>query len=525
MSLGDGTTEPARSRWRSLIPRRRRESAASGGRPRRSPLTIALGTFAIAVALVLVAGSLTVYLSFRADWDGISRINVLGDLGTKRPPVDPNAINLLLIGSDSRAGANKKFGATVQGQRSDTVMVVHVAPGAHQVDVLSFPRDSVVPILQCAPEAGAPGQVAAPAGDVEQINASFAYGGPGCLWKTIEQTTGIHLNDFIELTFTGFEHVINDIGGVNVCLPVTVNNAEAGLHLAAGKHHVYGREALAFWRARYIGEGSDLQRIQRDQFLMASVLQGIRNSGLLGSPTKLYKVIGDVARNRFITTDTGLTPGRLLSIAESLHGVAAKSFHFIEVPTVPYPGDPTAWVQWEEPQATKLFAAIAHDTRLPRSTHKKKTASGGAPVLASASPADVHVQVLNGTTIAGLATATSARLSSLGFSVEGQPSDAANPDYTTSVIEYPSASSLAAARTLHALVKNSALQLDPAVPAGTVVLILGSTFSGVKKSAASASPSPSSSSGNENLVSQYGGISGNVGICNDSSVFAGPDGS
>jgi LCP family protein required for cell wall assembly len=287
---------------------------------------------------------------------------VLGDLGAKRPPVDPNAINLLLIGSDSRAGANKKFGATVQGQRSDTVMVVHIAPGAHQVDVLSFPRDSVVPILQCVPEAGAPGQVAAPAGDVEQINSSFAFGGPGCLWKTIEQTTGIHLNDFIELTFTGFEHVINDIGGVNVCLPVTVNNSESDLHLAAGKHHVYGREALAFWRARYIGEGSDLQRIQRDQFLMASVLQGVERADLTGDPSRLLAVLTDAARS--MTTDSGLSLSTMTSIVESLRQLKPGQVQFIELPTIAYLPNPN-WVTWPASDA-QLFSAIAHDRAVPR---------------------------------------------------------------------------------------------------------------------------------------------------------------
>ena len=127
-------------------------------------------------------------------------------------------MNILLVGSDSRAGANKKFGADIVGQRSDTIMVLHIAPGARQLVVLSIPRDSVVPILQCAPENGSTGQIAQPAGYVEQINATFAYGGPGCLWETIEQTTGIHIDDFIALTFTGFEHVINDIGGVRICL-------------------------------------------------------------------------------------------------------------------------------------------------------------------------------------------------------------------------------------------------------------------------------------------------------------------
>jgi LCP family protein required for cell wall assembly len=431
--------------------RLRRPRARFGAR-RRPTRSLVLGGIAIFVAMVLVSGCLTAYLTYRADWNGVRRIDVRKDLvGQKRPPPDPNAMNILLIGSDSRAGANRQFGATVQGQRSDTVMIVHIAPGAHQVVVLSFPRDSVVPILSCAPEAGAPGQTAAPAGDVEQVNASFAYGGPGCLWKTIEQTTGIHINDFIQLTFTGFEHVIDDIGGVSICLPTAVNDASSELHLAAGRHHVYGREALAFWRARYIGEGSDLQRIQRDQYLMAAVLQGIAYSGLLSSPAKLYRVITDVARNHLIATDTGLTPGRLLLIAETLHGISTKAVRFIEVPSVPYPGNPTAWVQWAQPEAARLFSAIAHDTRLPRARRAAGNPRNNTPVLASLSPADVNVHVVSGSTISGLAAAASGRLAARGFTV------------------------------------------------------VGPSLQGV--------------------IDKFGGISGSVAICSDSSVFAGPDGS
>ena len=61
--------------------------------------------------------------------------------------------------------------------------------------------------------------------------------------------------------------------GVTVCLPEPVHDSMSGLYLSRGRHHVYGREALAFWRTREdLGEGDDPQRIQRDQFLMASLV-------------------------------------------------------------------------------------------------------------------------------------------------------------------------------------------------------------------------------------------------------------
>ena len=239
-------------------------------------------------------------------------------------------------------------------------MVLHIAPGAHQIAVISIPRDSVVPILSCTAEDGTSGQTAQPSYDVEQINSTFAYGGPGCLWETVEQTTGIHINDFVELNFVGFEKVIDALHGVEICLPQAVDDPKSGLNLKAGRHHVYGREALAFWRTREdLGMGDDPQRIQRDQFLMASLVQGIEHSGLLKSPSTMLRVIDTLTGHRYVTTDSGLTPDTMLRIGEDLRGISTESVQFVTVPWSTYTGNAqwidssqspstgnSAWVQW-----------------------------------------------------------------------------------------------------------------------------------------------------------------------------------
>jgi len=379
-----------------------------------------------------------------------------------------------MIGSDTRSGENGKIGGADPGARSDTVMVVHISPGRHSVVVLSFPRDSVVPVLQCAPEDGTTGQQAEP-GQVEQLNSTFAYGGPGCLWHTIEQTTHIRINDFLELTFVGFEKVINGIGGVNVCLPYSVDDPMSGLHLPAGRHHIYGSQALAFWRTREdLGQGSDLQRIERDQLLMVALLHGIEKNNLLKNKTKMLDVLTNTARADAITMDSGMTTGKVLEIAQSLDGLSPKSVQFVEVPVVTYPLNDN-WVQWA-PQDNGLFAAIAHNSKLPKAAPKKP---GTAPVLDSVSPASVKVEVLNGTETGGLAGTTGTGLSSAGFDVLGE-SDADNADYTSSVIEYRTAAALPAARTLEARLGDVILRKTSTVPRGTIDLIIGSSFTGLK---------------------------------------------
>jgi LCP family protein required for cell wall assembly len=329
-----------------------------------------LGWVAAAVAVLLVGGVLTAYAVYRDVFGKIRQVKVTG-LG-HRPRGYDNALNILVIGSDTRRGKNSRFGKHIGGQRSDTIMVVHLSPGLKRAVVLSIPRDSVVPVLACRREAGSPGQAAQP-GQIEQVNATFSNGGPGCLWKTIEHTTGIRLNHFAELNFTGFEHVINDLGGVRICLPFPINDRRSKLHLAAGVHHVGGAEALAYWRVRYIGVGSDLERIQRDQFLMASVAQKAKQTNLLGDPAQVFRVVRDVAES--LTTDNGLKQGEMIALVQRLRTMPLRAVHFVQVPVVTYQPNPD-WVQWSD-RASKLFTAIAHDRKLPRSARRRHQRSGG----------------------------------------------------------------------------------------------------------------------------------------------------
>jgi LCP family protein required for cell wall assembly len=528
--LTDGVSTPG---WSPPAP----PAGNPGPRPgrKRRTATLVVRSLAILLAVVVAGGSLAIYLKYRAAWDGIARVDVSGDLhAASRPPTDPNAENILLIGSDTRIGVNGAIGGTggsaaIDGARSDTIILVHIAPGAHMVDVVSIPRDSVVPILNCTPEGGTTGQTAAPLYDIEQINATYAYGGPGCLWETIEQTTGIHINDFIELTFSGFEAVVNELGGVNVCLPEAVNDPASNLNLSAGVHHVYGPEALAFWRTREnLGMGTDPQRIQRDQFLMASLFQGLERSSLLRSPTTMLSVIDTLTSHQDVVTDSGLSPTTMLRLGEDLRGIKGDSVQFVTVPWTTYTGNaqwvnssetPTSgninWVQWVQPDANALFSAIAHDTTLP-----KNPKPSSSPAVQTVSTSDVQVQVLNGTSTHGLATSTSGSLEQLGFDVVGAPADAATNTYTDSVIEYKSAAELPEAQTLAQYLSNVTLQPDPSLTGSAVQLILGSTFSALK----SPGSGSSGSSGVSNLASTYGGITGSVNICSDSSAFAGPDG-
>lgn len=503
---------------------RRREQPSRSRRPRYSLGQRVAAWSSVALVGVLVAGSLVAYAKYRAFWDSITRVDVAGLVGPQ-PPKYNNAENILLIGSDTRLKQRGIGGseAVNPGQRSDTLMLLHISPGHHSVTVVSIPRETMVPILACPASDGTAGQQADP-GQLELINAALDFGGPACTWKTFEAVTNIHVDHFIELDFTGFEKIINDLGGVNVCLPFSVDDPLSGLRLSAGVHHVFGTEALAFWRTREdLGDGSDLERIQRDQFLMVSLVQGIEHSGLLGSPGKVLKVVGDATSA--MTTDTGLDQNAMLQIADSLRGVTSGSVQFVTAPNIPYEPDIND-VMFEQPQADELFKAIAHDTTLPtakKPAKGRKTKKAAAPPVLDATPSQVKVNVENGSGIDGIADQVGSDLTSRGFDVVGT-GDANNFSYDNSVIEYAAASDLPAVNTLKAQLSNVEVVQNSSLTPGTIELIVGSSFSALN--------APSSSSGSSSASSQPtvsgisaadGAITANTNICKDTSAFDGPD--
>jgi len=507
----DDTGWNSSRRSRGRPPARRRPKQPLGKR-------IAAWT-SIGLVSILVVAVLAAYVKYRSFWDSIKRVDVTGLIG-KQPPKYNNAVNILLIGSDTRTGQGGIGGNAPGCNCSDTLMLLHISPGHHDATVMSLPRDTMVPILACGASDGTPGQQAAP-GQVERINAALAAGGPACTWKTVDEQTGIHIDHFVELNFSGFEKIVDDLGGVEVCLPEPVHDPMSNLNLSAGRHHIWGYQALAFWRTREdLGEGSDLQRIQRDQFLMSSLVQGMVHSGLLNSPTKILNVLRDATNA--MTTDTGLDQNAMLQVGDSLRGLRSSNVTFVTAPNAPYPGDPTAELVWQQPQASELFTAIAHDTTLPKTSKGRSSKPATATPVVDASPSQVNVQVLNGSGQPGVAGQVDSELTSRGFHVLGS-GDASNFNYTTSVIEYPSSSDTAAVNTLKAQLSNVELMPDSSLAPGTIDLILGSSFSSLNAPSSSGSGAAKTQTISQAAASD-GAISANTRICHDSAAFAGPDG-
>jgi hypothetical protein len=308
---------------------------------------------------------------------------------------------------------------------------------------------------------------------------------------------------------------VDDVGGVPVCLPFAIKDPASRLNLPAGRSIVKGAQALAFVRERHIGEGSDLQRINRQQVFLAALAQKIKQSSTLSDPTKLYGLVHDIASS--LTTDAEFS--QLLAVADSMKGLGTSSLQFVTAPVLPYPANPANQVVLNSPVANPLFRAIARDNHLTRTAHRDAKANNQQ--LPTVSTKKVHVQVYNATNTAGLAATTATQLTTKGFKV-GKTGNASASK--TTIIEYGSASLLPEAATLQKEIPGAQLKLVSSLKGQNLHLVLGTGFKGLPRTHKSKSSSSKVSKAVNNVKNNAGGgISGNTNICHDQSAFSGPD--
>jgi LCP family protein required for cell wall assembly len=396
-------TDPLRSQQRLL-----RQIAASR-KARRLRLQLLALALSSALTLVLAGGSwaLTSYIS-----SSLGRVNA-GTSGT--PSSGP--INILVAGIDTRGGLTKREEIKLHvgdaiSENSDTLMLVHIPANHASVQVVSLPRDSWVNI---------------PGHGMSKINAAFGIGGPQLMVKTVEQATGLTINDYVEIDFLGFVKVIDALGGVNICLPFAVDDHDSGLRLSAGRHHVNGVTALEFVRDRHSFALSDIARISDQQQLLSSMLTEAMSSGLLADPIKLQQVLSSLTAS--IKVDDGFN---VIQLAEELRGLRSQNVSFTTVPlaSMNY-ATPTgeSAVLWDKAAAHTLFTRLRDDTGLP--AHRPR------PKQAALKRSQVPVDVYNGTLIGKLSADTGRELASLGFAVHKAGLNWPEHDVPKTVIEYP----------------------------------------------------------------------------------------
>lgn len=452
--------------------------------PRRGGALPWLAWGSIVMTAILVAGCLSAYAAYRKLYGNIQHESVSGKLG-KRPPKIGKATNVLVLGSDSRKGKDAKYGRA-EGERSDTLIVLHLSPDGKQAVGVSFPRDSMVQLPACKSAKGG----TSPA-HIGMINEAFSEGGPACSWKTIESLTGIHIDHFVKVDFSGFKGMVNALGGVEICLPRAVHDRDSKLNLSAGRHLVKGEQALAYVRNRHgLGDGSDLGRIKRQQLFMSSIVKKVTDGGLLKSPTKLFNFLD--AATKSVTTDDGLDIGEIRKLAGSVQGMSAGKVKFVTVPNEAYPADPNR-VQFQQPLANRLFSSIKSDNIQKAEAAKKKTTKQAKPTVPAA---QIQVRVLNGTGKAGLAAQVAAGLKDKGYKVV-KVGNTPEAGVSKSTIHYGTAGAKALP-TLQNAVKTVRPKKVASAHTGRLDLIIGADWDGLKGG---------------DIPANISGVQGNANIC------------
>lgn len=298
------------------------ESPPRRARPHRlRRLLVASG---VAVLLVVGAGVLAYGFSVDRYQSNLSRVHGAVDGNDDDRPTKAAGVkaqNWLVVGSDSLA-SRPTSGRDAQKplwrpgmQRTDTMMLVHLAGDGTTVLVTSIPRDSWVSI---------------PGHGMAKINAAFSFGGPRLLVRTVEQLTGVRIDHYAAVDFAGFEAMTDAVGGVDVTIPRTVHDSASDKTWTKGRHHLDGTQALLYVRQRHGLPGGDLGRIRRQQNFLRALLTKAHSTGVLANPLRLDAFL--TATTKAVTVDDTLDNGDLRSLAFRYRGLGAGDIAFLTAP-------------------------------------------------------------------------------------------------------------------------------------------------------------------------------------------------
>ncbi|MBT2224581.1 LCP family protein [Nonomuraea sp. NEAU-A123] len=353
-------------------------------------------------------------------WAAPQRIGTIDAGVTETAP--RGAMNILLVGVDKRDDLTRKQQNELKlgreaGQRTDTMMVIHLSEDHTKVTVVSLPRDTWLTI---------PGK-----GD-HKINSAYQFGGPKLARQTVEQATGLQINRYIEVNVLGFINVVDSLGGVTVCTPVPINDPKSGLNLTAGTHELRGAQALGYARTRATAR-SDLDRIGRQQQVISALLNRALSADTLANPARLTSFVNSTLSTIKVDPDDDL-----IGLATQLRDVSLDNVKFADVPlsNVDFKA-PTgeSAVLWDKQAARDMFAKIKADEDLAKPS-PKPSSSTSASAKPTIPPERISLKVTNGTLITGLGARTKTALVAAGFHVPGTPGNTKQKDFKKTVVRY-----------------------------------------------------------------------------------------
>lgn len=315
----------------------------------------------VGLVLALLGGGY-VYLTQTLSASGIDVFSTDGEEYQLPTPEEINGpINMLLIGSDTRAGQGSTAYGNSTANLADVIILLHVTADRSNAVALSFPRDLMVPQPECRnPDGGDP----YPAQDLVQINATMNSGGPACVLQTVQALTGIKIPYLAMIDFKGVIAMSEVVGGVTVCVSEDINDDKTKLYLEAGEHTLQGENALAFLRTRYgVGDGSDLSRISNQQVFLSALARKLKSENVLTNPFQMFR-IGTAALENMQLSNSLTNIGVMLGMAREVNDVDLDMITFIKLPVYSMQGAYSGRVGLIEDQGKFLFDKIAKDEPL-----------------------------------------------------------------------------------------------------------------------------------------------------------------
>ena len=288
--------------------------------------------------------------------------------------------NILIVGLDDRSGltaAQQKelHTGSAASDSTDSIMIVHVPANGTKATLISIPRETYVDIpgykKNLINAAYADAKYDGPSGTLDQREGA----GFDLLVKTVENLTGVSINHFVAIGFSGFVKIADAINGVEVNLCYAQNDPYSGLHISAGEHRLVGAQALAFVRQRHniTGGQGDLTRVERQRYFLASAFNQIASLGVLTSPTKISNLISAIKSSIFVDSDNF----SLVDLAEQLADLTAGN---IIGHTIPTEGDVTT-IEGQDGLAAdpaKVAAQVAEWLNPPAATSTPSASASGS---------------------------------------------------------------------------------------------------------------------------------------------------
>ena len=296
------------------------ESPQPERRRKRLSKPVAIVMIAIAVLVgvaLLVAAIVGVYAASlaRSFDERTTKIEqAFPDESTRPEASDEGAVNILLMGSDSRADATELDDEGPSDQRTDTMMLVHVDADRQNVYAMSIMRDLYVPI---------------PGWGEAKINSAFAYGGSPLTVHTVEQLTGARIDHVAIIDFEGFKGMTDALGGVDLVSPREFT--ARGTKIQVGQNHLDGEDALDFVRERYSFTDGDYTRVANQQLFLKAIVDEVISQDTLTDPGKISAFVDSVSD--YLTVDDTLDAGTIASLGLSLRSVRSSDIHFFTIPT------------------------------------------------------------------------------------------------------------------------------------------------------------------------------------------------